>query len=359
MNQLEYKAVERVLQSGRLTQGNEIIAFEAEFARYIVTKYAAAVANGTIALHLALLALNIGKGDEVITTPFSFIASTNAILYVGAQPVFVDIGGDYNINSTEIEEKITSRTKAILPVHIFGKPCNMEAIENIARKHKLMIIEDACQAHGAEYKGKKVGSIGSVGCFSFYATKNMTTGEGGMVVTDDPVVFERMQKLRSHGSKIRYYHEMLGYNFRMTEMQAAIGREQLKKLDSFNRKRIQNARYLTAHLKHVPGITVPIEDSTSRHVYHQYSIRIHDPFPLTRDEFMSVLQQKGIGTSIYYPVPIHKQNQFISMGYKENYPISEKISKEIVSIPVHPGLTKKQLDEIISAIKEAAVWKKK
>jgi dTDP-4-amino-4,6-dideoxygalactose transaminase len=358
MDRIEYKAVERVLRSGRLTQGSEITAFEKEFANYIGTKYALTVANGTIALHLALLALHIGVGDEVITTPFSFVASANAILYVGARPVFVDIGEDYNIDVHRIEKSITKRTKAIVPVHLFGKPCNMEVVGRIAQKYKLMIIEDACQAHGATYKGKKVGSFGDVGCFSFYATKNMTTGEGGMVTTNDPDVFERMQMLRSHGSKVRYYHDMLGYNFRMTEMQAAIGREQLKKLDSFNQKRIQNAHYLTAQLKHIQGIRVPIEDNPSHHVYHQYSIRIQKPFPLSRGEFMKVLQQKGIGTSVYYPVPIHKQKQFIQMGYKQDYSISEEISREIVSIPVYPGLTKKQLDEIISVIKEAAIWKK-
>ncbi|MBM4431649.1 MAG: DegT/DnrJ/EryC1/StrS family aminotransferase, partial [Chloroflexi bacterium] len=238
----EKQAVLAVLESGMLAQGQQVRAFEEAFAEYCGVKYAVATSSGTTALHTALLAHGVGPGDEVITTPFTFIASANSILFTGARPVFVDIEEDsYNINPTLIEEKITSRTKAILPVHLYGNPCDLEAIMTIADRHGLIVIEDACQAHGASVHGKKVGSF-STGCFSFYPTKNITTAEGGMITTDDDAVAERARLIRQHGMRKRYYHEVLGYNFRLTDIQAAIGLAQLGKLPEWTAKRIANAR---------------------------------------------------------------------------------------------------------------------
>ena len=351
----EENAVLEVLRSGNLVQGKKVEEFEKNFAKYIGTKYAIAVANGSIALHLAMLALNLKEGDTVITTPFSFIASTNAIFYVKAKPVFVDITNDYNIDASKIEEKITPKTRAILLVHLFGNPCDMDTIFKIARKYKLVVIEDAAQANGAEYKGKRIGSFGMVGCFSFYATKNMTTGgEGGMLTTNDDTMYKYLKMVRSHGSTIKYYHEFLGYNFRMTEMQAALGRLQLKKLDAMNRKRIANAVFYNKKLQNIPGIVIPRMSTSKKHVFHHYTLRITKEVPLTRDTFLKFLEKKGVGCSVHYPLPIHKQEEIIKMGYKHRLPVAEQISHEVISIPVHPYLTVRELTYITSTILRAA-----
>ena len=245
----EKQAVLAVLNSGMLAQGKQVQAFEEAFAAYCGVKYAVATSSGTTALHLALLAHNIGPGDEVITSPFSFIATANSIRYTGAESVFADIDSYYNLSPTLTEAAITPRTKVIMPVHLYGQPADMDKFMDIAKRHNLIIIEDACQAHGAEFKGKKVGSFGT-GCFSFYPTKNITSGEGGMVTTNDPDIADRVRLLRNHGMRQRYYHETMGFNFRMTDIHAAIGLAQLKKLDMFNDMRISNAHYLTAHMTH-------------------------------------------------------------------------------------------------------------
>ncbi|MBI5449594.1 DegT/DnrJ/EryC1/StrS family aminotransferase [Candidatus Gottesmanbacteria bacterium] len=349
----EEQAVVKVLRSGQLAQGETVAAFEKQFASYMGSGYAVAVANGTVALHIALLALGIGPGDEVITTPYSFIASTNAILYVGATPVFVDIGKDFHIDAGKIEEKITKRTKAILPVHLFGNVCDMDIIRDVARRHDLKIIEDACQAHGAIYKSKKAGSIGDIGCFSFYATKNMTTGEGGMIVTDDKDINDYAKMARSHGGRVRYYHDFLGYNMRMTEMQAALGLVQLAKLDRFNKIRREHAAYYNELLSDMPQLVTPVVAGCVQHVYHQYTIRVREQKEKNRQTLIHAFDGAGIGYGIYYPVPIHQQKELLVRGFRGNFPIAEQLSREALSLPVHPKITKKQIHFIAEFIEKA------
>ncbi|MBC7260969.1 MAG: DegT/DnrJ/EryC1/StrS family aminotransferase, partial [Chloroflexi bacterium] len=332
-----------VLDSGQLAQAERVRAFEEAFAAYCGTKHAIATSSGTTALQTAILAHGIGPGDEVITTPFTFIASANAILFAGARPVFVDIDErSYNINPYCIEAAITPRTKAILPVHLFGNPCDMEAIMDIAMRHGLAVIEDACQAHGAMVQGKKVGSFGT-GCFSFYPTKNITTAEGGMITTDDDKIADRARLIRNHGQRERYCHEMIGYNFRMTEIQAAIGLVQLGKLEQFIAMRRANAAYLTQRLK---GVIIPVEAPGCRHVYHQYTIRV----PHGRDQLAAHLHQKGIATGIYYPLPVHKQRAYQRLGYADHLPVAEAMSREVLALPVHPALTREELDQIVEGV---------
>jgi len=342
----EKKAVLETIDSGQLAQGKKVKAFEDAFAAVCGVKHAIATSSGTTALHTAVLAHGIGPGDEVITTPFTFIASANAALFTGAKPVFVDIDErTYNMDPGRIEAAISPRTKAILPVHLFGNPCDMEAIMDIAAKHGLVVIEDACQAHGATVGGRRVGSFGT-GCFSFYPTKNITTAEGGIITTNDDELADRARLIRSHGQRERYYHEMIGYNFRMTEIQAAIGLVQLGKLEQFNTARRAHAAYLTAHLK---GVTVPSETPGCRHVYHQYTIRV----PAAgggRDALANHLRERGIGTMIYYPVPVHKQVVYQRLGYQDHLPLAESASREVLSLPVHPALTREELDQIIEGV---------
>jgi len=339
----EKEAVIAVLNSGRLVQGPRVEDFEGRFAAFCGARYAIATSSGTAALYIALLAHGISPGDEVITTPFSFIATANSILSTRAQPVFVDIEeASFNIDPRLIEEKITPQTKALIPVHLYGNPCDMEAILEIAARHGLIVIEDACQAHGASIDGRKVGSFGT-GCFSFYATKNMVTGEGGMITTDDEVIAERARLIRQHGMRRQYYHDMWGFNFRMTEFQAAIGVVQLEKLEDFNRRRIENAAYLTENLKQV--ITPQVKHGF-RHVFHQYTIRVPDG----RDEMLEGLRERGIDTRVYYPLPIHKQPFYHQLGYHEELPLAEKASREVLSLPVHPGLTRAELERIVEEV---------
>ncbi|MGA8849171.1 MAG: DegT/DnrJ/EryC1/StrS family aminotransferase [Dehalococcoidia bacterium] len=347
----EMEAVECVLRSGRLAQGAKVEEFEASFASYIGTKYAIATSSGTAALHIAFLASGIGHGDEVITTPFSFIATANAILFCGARPVFVDIDKDtFCINPGLIRAKITSKTKAVLPVHLYGQPCNMKEIVRICREHNLILIEDACQAHGAEYSGKKVGSFG-IGCFSFYPTKNMTTGEGGMILTADSHIAERARMIRSHGQNGRYVHELLGYNYRMTDIAAAIGICQLKKLDEFNRRRIEHARFLTETLSNFCGLITPFVTPDVKHVFHQFTIKVTGDFAMSRDELKQRLKDRGIMTEVYYPLPIHKQPLYKELGYNVSMPNAGKACAEVLSLPVHPLLTEEELDYIIETIR--------
>ena len=344
----EVEAVTNTIMSGIIAEGPRVADFEQAFADYISVEHAIAVNSGTAALHTTLLAHGICEGGEVITTPFTFIATSNSILFTGARPVFADIDDDtFNINPNAIMEKITQKTKAILPVHLFGHPAEMNAIMEIAEDHNLAVIEDACQAHGAVYGGKKAGSFGT-GTFSFYPTKNMTTSEGGMITTNDKEIADRARMIRSHGSRQRYVHEMLGYNFRMTDISASIGLVQLKKLDEFTKKRQSNAEYLSRGLKGIDGITVPIVRHKCEHVFHQYTIRAKD-----RDELVKTLNEKGVGTGIYYPVPTHKQPFYQELGYNDSMPKCEKAASEVISLPVHPSVTQNELDYIIEVIKGA------
>nr|MBI5456063.1 DegT/DnrJ/EryC1/StrS family aminotransferase [Candidatus Levybacteria bacterium] len=348
----EIQSILKVIKSGSVTQGERVEEFEKNFSKYIGSKYAVATSSGTSALFLSLLALGIGAGDEVITTPFSFIASSNAILYTGARPVFVDINErTFNIDEKLIEKKINNKTKAILPVHLYGLPSDMESINAIAKRNKLFVIEDACQAHGAEYKNRKVGTFGDLGCFSFYATKNMTTIEGGMITTNNKKLYEKLKLLRNHGSKTRYYHDILGYNYRMTDLSAAIGLEQLKKLENNNRKRVYNAEYLSKSFAKINGIRVPFIPKDYKHVFHQYTLLLNKG--IKRDEVVKKLKKAGIMAEVYYPLPIHKQKLYESLGYKEKLPVAEKISKAVLSLPIHPYVKNQELKQIISGISSA------
>jgi dTDP-4-amino-4,6-dideoxygalactose transaminase len=343
----EKQAVLEVLDSGIIAQGPRVKAFEEGFAQMCGVKHAIATSSGTTALHVALLAHGIGNGDEVITSAFTFIASANSILYVGAKPVFVDIDPrTFNLDVSQIEAAITPRTKAILPVHLYGLACDMDPILTLAEKYGLVVIEDACQSHGATYKGKKVGSFGT-GAFSLYPTKNMTSGEGGMITTNADAIDEKSRVIRQHGMRVRYYHDELGFNFRMTDIHAAIGLAQLHKLEQFNAKRQANARFLSENLK---GVVTPYVPEGQTHVFHQYTIRVPDG---KRDALRNHLQERGIGSEVYYPVPIHKQNFYVKeLGYNQSLPETEKAASEVLSLPVHAGLTESDLEAIVAAVNE-------
>ena len=329
----------RVLESGMLAQGPRVAEFERTFAEYIGVNHAIATSNGTTALHAALLAHGVGPGDEVITTPFTFMASVNSILFTGAHPVLVDIDESFNINPDLIEAAITPRTRAIMPVHLYGQPADLGVIEPIARRHGLALIEDACQAHGATFAGRKAGSFGT-GCFSFYATKNMTTGEGGMITSSDDAIAQRVRMIIAHGMKVRYYHETLGYNYRMTDMAAAIGIEQLKKLPAFNARRAANAAWYDQQLANIPGLITPRVDPDRTHVYHQYTLRITPEYGLSRDALVEQLRERGIGSAIYYPIPVHRQHSMRAYGVADQVcPVTEQIADQVLSIPIHPGVT--------------------
>ncbi len=348
----EIEEVVKVLKSGFIAQGPRVAEFEEKFAEYIGTEYAVATSSGTTALHLALLSLGLKKHDEVITTPFSFAATANSILYTGAKPVFVDINPQtYNLDPYKVEEAITEKTKAIMPVHLYGQPAEMDFINQLAEKHDLKVIEDAAQAHGAIYKDRMVGSLGDVACFSFYPTKNMTTSEGGMITTNNIKLADIVRILRSHGETERYTHTILGYNFRMTDIAAAIGLIQLKRLNNFNNKRIKNAKYLTTHIKDIYGITPPFVADQVKHVFHQYTIRVENG---KRDKLKDYLTEKGIGTGIHYPKTIYNQELYQNLGITGKCIQAEKAATEVLSIPVHPGLKLDDLKEIIVALTDAS-----
>jgi perosamine synthetase len=358
----EEAAVLRVLASGQLAQGEEVVAFERSFAEMCGAREAIAVSSGTAALHLALLAHGVGPGDEVITTAFSFAATANVILLVGATPVFVDIERDtYNIDPALVEAAITPRTKAIMPVHLYGNPSDMKRLEAIATAHGLSIIEDAAQAHGAKIDDRTIGGFGTA-CFSFYATKNMTTGEGGMITTNDPAVAEKARLFRNHGQQTRYYHTNIGYNYRMMNLQAAIGLVQLRKLEQFNEQRISNARFLTERLKGV--LQTPVARPGHQHVYHQYTIRV----PEDRDQWAAKLHERGVGTGVHYPLPIYQQPFYrdsvsrfrvslpgraldeLSNTSDLRLPETEAAAKQVLSLPIHPALSEDDLATIVKEV---------
>lgn len=341
----ERAAVMEALSSGQLAQGPRVREFEERFAEWSGTKYAVATTSGTTALHTAMLAHNIGPGDEVVTSSFSFVASANCILYAGATPVFADIEQDYyTIDPDDIARSITPRTRAIVVVHLFGQACDMEAIARIAEKHNLLIVEDACQSHGAKLNGLMVGAWGTA-CYSFYPTKNMTTIEGGMLTTNDLKVAEQARLIREHGSPKRYVHERIGFNFRMTDPQAAVGLGQLKKLDGWNKQRQSNAEYLSERLAALEGITVPAIREKADHVFHQYTIRVRD-----RAGLIERLTQNGIGHGVYYPTAIHQQPVYRQLGYQYQLPQTEAACEEVLSLPVHPALSQADLDQIVEAV---------
>lgn len=334
----DIEAVVRILRSKWIAHGSEVELFEKEFAEYIGVSYSAAVANGTIALMLALRALGIGQGDEVLVPDYTFIATATAVLMVGAIPRFVDVSYEtFNIDINDIQEKITNRTKAIIAVHLFGHPADVKALMDVAQDKKILLIEDAAQAHGAEAWGQKVGSFGNAAIFSFYATKNMTTGEGGIVVSNDKNIVEKVKLLRNHGQISRYVHVELGGNYRMTSIQAALGRAQLRKLDKLNDIRRNNAWRLTVQLSRLKEyVELPYEIPWAKHVYHIYAVKIK------RIEYRECLQKcldnNGIETAIHYPLPLHLQPLFQSLGYSECCKTALKLSKCELSLPIHPNL---------------------
>lgn len=334
--------INQILESSHYILGENVKKFEEEVKSFLGVKNAIGVASGTDALHLALRALEIDKGDEVITTPFTFFATVEAILYVGAKPVFVDIENDtYNIDPNKIEEKITSRTKAILPVHLFGCPANMKRINEIARKYGLRVIEDAAQAFGAKIENKRVGSFGDIGCFSFYPSKNLGCfGDGGMVVTDDSEIAEKIRILRNHGSRGRYIHEKIGLNSRLDEIQAGVLRIKMKYIEQYNEQRRKKAELYTKLLSEY--VVTPKEPENAYHVYHLYSIRSS-----FRDKIKDTLLKHGIPSVVYYPIPIHLQKAVNFLGYKEgDFPCAEAISREILSLPMYPELPDEEVYEI-------------
>ena len=344
----EREAVLAVLDSGRLASGPVTQELERRFAGEVSgTVEAVAVANGTAALHVALLAHGIGPGDEVVTTPFTFQATANMVLAVGATPVFVDAGEDGNIDIGLVEAAIGPRTRAILPVHLYGRMCDMASLDALAGRHGLVLIEDAAQAHGAEVCGRRAGSFGT-GCFSFYATKNMMAGEGGMITTNDPDMAARMRLLRSHGETSRYSSSVLGFNYRMTDVASAIALVQLTKLPEFNRKRRQNAAYLSHHLR---GVATPAAGPEGAMVWHQYTITV----PEGRDDLAAFLRAAEIETSVYYPSPIPDQPLYRDRGYDgAAFPVARRLAREVLSLPVHPALTRDDLDTIVSAVNQWA-----
>ncbi|MBI4653692.1 MAG: DegT/DnrJ/EryC1/StrS family aminotransferase [Nitrospirae bacterium] len=343
------KAIESVFSTMNLYIGPNVQALEEEFASYCKTKYAIAVGSGTDAIHLALLSARIRRGDEVIVSPNTFFATVEAIAYIGAMPVFVDIDPvTYTIDTFLIEKKINSKTKAVVPVHMYGQSANIKPIMELSEKYGIKIIEDACQAHGAEYHNKKCGSIGDAGCFSFYFTKNLGGyGEGGMVVTNNHDIAEKVRLFRNHGHKSKYEHSVMGYNNRLDELQAAILRIKLKHLDNYNENRRSIAKKYNALFGSTPLI-LPKETADRKHVYHLYVVRTPQ-----RDELQEYLNERGISTGIHYKVPIHLQEACRVYGYKYgDFPETEKACKEILSLPIYPELKDNDIRYIVDAIKE-------
>lgn len=347
----EKQAVLAVLDSGMLVQGSRVAMLEACFSKVCGVHHAVATSSGTAALHVALLAHGIESGDEVITTAFTFIASTNCILYVGATPVFVDIDPDtFNIDPDQVERAITPRTKAILAVDLYGHLCDMNALKSIADKHGLVLIEDACQAIGASVDtttdgtpgGQMAGSFGT-GVFSLYATKNVQAAEGGIITTDDNEFAAKCRLLRNHGMQRRYYHEQLGYNFRLSEVHAAIGVVQMDRISAFTERRRANAQYLNTHLESV--ITPKVKPGYN-HVWHQYTIRVQGD----RDAAVKQLNEAGIGTGIFYPVPVHQQGYIQEIVGKITLPVTERLAQEVISLPVHPQVSQDDLYHIVTEV---------
>ena len=343
----EERAVAEVLKSGMIASGPRVEEFEKRFADYVGTKYALATTSGTTALHLGLLSIDAKAGDEVIVPAFSFIASANAPLFCEAKPVFCDVNSKtFNIDIDKIKGLINDKTKAIMPVHLYGQASDMNPILEIAEKHGLSVIGDACQAHGAKYDDKMVGSFGDLECFSFYPTKNMTTSEGGMITTNDEELYEKINSIRNHGreqTKWGYEHGRLGYNYRMTDIAAAIGLEQLNKLPDFNNKRKQNARFLNENLQ---GVQIPHVLENAEHVYHQYTIKTDQ-----REKLVQNLKDNQIGFGIYYPKPLHHFNHLTKYSHND-LQVSEKISGQVLSIPVHPALQQQELEKIVQVINQ-------
>jgi perosamine synthetase len=345
----ERAAVDRVLRSGMLAQGPEVAAFEEEFSKHVGGRHCVAMNSGTSALHLGFIAAGIKAGDEVIVPSFSFAATANSVALAGGTPVFGDIDPKtFNLDPDHAESLITSKTKAIMPVHLYGHIAAMDRFAEIGKKHGVQIIEDAAQGHLASLNGKNSGEFGAVASFSFYPTKNMTAGEGGMVVTESAEIARTLRLLRNQGQEIRYRNEIIGFNTRMTDIHAAIGRVQLAKLPAWTKQRQENAAYLDANIK---GVVTPFVAPGSTHSYHQYTIRVPGGNADVRDKFMEELTKRGVGSGVYYPTPIHRLPSF---NLKLDLPETEKLVTECISLPVHPSLTKDELATVAQAVTEVA-----
>ncbi|MCX7793612.1 MAG: DegT/DnrJ/EryC1/StrS family aminotransferase [Thermodesulfovibrionales bacterium] len=342
--------LDEVVSSTTFILGPKLKELEQKIAEYHRVHSAIGVASGTDALHLALLAAGIGKGDEVITTPFTFFATVESIVYVGAKPVFVDIEPDtFNINPLLIEEKITQRTKAILPVHLYGQPADMDKIMEIAKKYNLIVIEDCAQAFGARIRGKLVGTFGMAGAFSFYPSKNLGAyGDGGMVITDNHIVAEKLRQLRNHGSSSQYVHDTIGFNSRLDEIQAAVLLVKFRRIEYYNELRRKKAHLYTSLLKD-SDVKTPVEKEGVYHVYHQYTIRSKK-----RDQLQKILKEKGISSVVYYPVPMHLQKALSFLGYREgSLPEAERASREALSLPIYPEIEESVIETIANIIRGA------
>ena len=354
----QYRKLKSEIDAGLLTAldetrfilGPNVQAFEEEAARYLGVKHALSCASGTDALHLALLAAGIGPGDEVITTPFTFIATAEAVRYVGATPVFVDVDeATFNIEPKLMEAAITPRTRAVIPVHLFGQPANMPAIMNICERHGLIVIEDCAQSFGADISGRMTGGIGLAGAHSFFPSKNLGCyGDGGMVTTNSDDVAEKVKMLRNHGSRVRYHHDVIGYNSRLDELQAVILRVKLRHLAEFNRERRRAAHTYSRLLADM--VSPPYEDGIGTHVYHQYTVLSE-----RRDAIMAKLAEHDIACAIYYPIPLHQQRAFADSCHGVSMPISERLSAHCLSLPIYPELADEQIQQIAAVIQEAAL----
>jgi perosamine synthetase len=349
----EEKLVLEVLRSGHLAQGPVVEEFEARFAAAHDVEHAVAVNNGTTALVAALEALGIGAGDEVVTTPFTFVATLNAILESGATARFADIDENFCLDPDAVESLTGARTRAIIPVHLYGLPADMPRFERLAQDRGIALVEDAAQAHGSRIAGRAVGSFG-VGCFSFYATKNITSGEGGMVTTNDAGLADRLRVLRNQGMRARYQYEMAGHNYRLTDLQAAVALPQLRRLDEINAARRANAAYLTEHLGSLPGLQVPRVPAGREHVFHQYTVQIAPDGPVDRDGFVAAMSARGVSTGIYYPRLVHDYDCYRDHPrvVLDPTPVAESTATRTVSLPVHPHLRRDELERIVDAATE-------
>ncbi|MCO5313854.1 MAG: DegT/DnrJ/EryC1/StrS family aminotransferase [Microthrixaceae bacterium] len=341
-----------VLRSGMLASGPKVAELERLAAQMAGTKHALAVNNGTTALVVALESLQLQPGDEVITTPFTFVATLNAILEAGATARFADIGDDYLIDPASIESLINDRTRVVMPVHLYGQPADMDAISSVAGRHGLHIVEDSAQSHGAALGTRRVGSFG-LGCFSLYGTKNVTTGEGGLVTTNDDALADRIAVLRNQGMRARYQYEVPGHNYRLTDLQAAVGIPQLERLDTINDRRNRNAAVLTEGLSGIPGLLTPIAHAGRHHVWHQYTVRITPDAALARDELVEALNSRGVGAGVYYPRTVFDYDCYRShpQVVTAQTPNATAIASQVLSLPVHPKLSDDDLSTIVTTVR--------
>ncbi len=353
LSQGEIDAAVEVLESGYLRQGPKTEKFEKNFANKVGADHAIAVSSGTAALHLAYLSL-LEDGDEILVPSFSHISTASMVSFSGGVPVFCDLNPrTFTLNLESVEEKVTENTKAIAPIHLFGNACDIDRIREFAQDENLKIIWDAAQAHGTKYKGQDVGSFGDLVCYSFYPTKNMTTGEGGMITTNESDLDEKIRLLREHGQTDKYYHPSLGLNYRMTDVEAAIGLKQLEKLDEFVEKRRKNAEYLTEKLTEIEGILPPKVKPEVQHSYHQYTVLLDlEVIDCTRDEFVENLDDENVGAAVHYPRPLHKQPVFQERYGDISLPVVEDISNRILSLPVHPQLERGDLKKVVRGVEK-------